>query len=182
MKNRKLFRFLTFRAFSGFFHLSLKGKHYPKDSASLLVRSTKWLSMYSGFVLFCNKTEQEQCLREKQYACAGKKPALTTRIKVGSLIFLYNVDSKSLLGPFTALSEGGETVDTGAWMMEVDEHSASENVKLEWEELHRLENASAQLPFLEAPKTCELSTTQTQRILDLLKQAPVYIQGKGKKP
>jgi hypothetical protein len=67
-------------------------------------------------------------------------------------------------------------------MMEVDEHSASENVKLEWEELHRLENASAQLPFLEAPKTCELSTTQTQRILDLLKQAPVYIQGKGKKP
>jgi hypothetical protein len=64
--------------------------------------------------------------------------------------------------------------------MEIDEHSASQNVKLEWENLHRLENAPAKLPFLESPKTCELSTTQTQRMLDLLKQAPLYIDEKNK--
>lgn len=136
--------------------------------------------MYSGYVLYCNKAEQEQCLREKQYACAEKKPAPTGKIKVGSIIFLYNNEDTSLLGPFTALSEGAETVDTGAWAMEIDEHSASQNVKLEWENLHRLENAPAKLPFLESPKTCELSTTQTQRMLDLLKQAPLYIDEKNK--
>jgi hypothetical protein len=101
---------------------------------------------------------------------------------VGSIIFLYNVDDKSLLGPFTALSEGGETVDTGAWAMEIDKHSASENVKLEWEDLHLLENAPEELPFLEMPKSCELTTTQTQRTLDLLKQAPLYIGEKSRKP
>ena len=149
--------------------------------AGSLMRTTKLSSMYSGYVLFCNKTTQEQCLRQKQYTCADKKTAPTAKIKVGAIIFLYNVDDKSLLGPFMALSEGGGTVDAGAWAMKIDEHSASENVKLEWEDLHRLENAPSKLPFLEAPKTCELSTTQTQRVLDLLKQAPLYIQEKSKK-
>jgi len=136
--------------------------------------------MYSGFVLFCNNITQEQCLRSKQYTCVDKKSAPTAKIRVGSILFLYNSDDKSLLGPFTALSEGGETVDSGAWAMKIDEHSASENVKLEWEDLHRLENAPAQLPFLEAPKKCELTTTQTQRTLDLLKQAPLYVKEKDK--
>jgi predicted transcriptional regulator len=109
------------------------------------------------------------------------KTAPTAKIKVGSIIFLYNTDDMSLLGPFTALSEGGGTVDTGAWAMKIDEHSASENVKLEWEDLHYLESASEKLPFLKTPKTCELSTAQTQRALDLLKQAPLYIDEKSEK-
>ena len=137
--------------------------------------------MYSGFVLFCSNATQEQCLRQKQYTCADKKSTPTAKIKVGSIIFLYNTDDMSLLGPFTALSEGGGTVDTGAWAMKIDEHSASENVKLEWENLHHLESAPEKLPFLKTPKTCELSTTQTQRALDLLKQAPLYINEKNKK-
>jgi hypothetical protein len=48
------------------------------------------------------------------------------KIKAGSVIFLYNINDKSLLGPFTALSEGVGAVDTGAWAMDIDEHSASE--------------------------------------------------------
>ncbi len=135
-------------------------------------------TMYSGFVLFCSNTTQEQCLRQKQYTCADKENVPTAKIKVGSIVFLYNTDDKSLLGPFTALSEGGGEVDTGAWEMRIDEHSASENVKLEWEDLRRLENAPATLPFLESPKTCELTTTQTQRALDVLMQAPLHIQEK----
>jgi hypothetical protein len=137
--------------------------------------------MYSGYVLYCNNATQEQCLRQKHYICADKKTVATAKIKEGSIIFLYNSDDMSLLGPFTALSEGGETVDTGAWAMKIDEHSASENVKLEWEKLHRLENAPKTLSFLEAPKTCELSTTQIERALDLLKQAPLYFDEKSKK-
>jgi hypothetical protein len=69
-------------------------------------------------------------------------------------------------------------LDAGAWAEDIDEHSASENVKLEWEELHHLMNAADKLPFLKDPKTCALSTTQTQRALDLLKQAPLYVQAR----
>jgi hypothetical protein len=134
--------------------------------------------MYSGFVLFCTNASQEECLRRKLYTCANKETVPTSRVKKGSVIFLYNLDNKSLLGPFTALSEGGRTVDTGAWTMDIDEHSASENVKVEWEELHKLDDATEKLPFLNDPKTCALSTTQTQRALDLLKQAPFYVREK----
>jgi hypothetical protein len=35
---------------------------------------------------------------------------------------------------------------------------------------------------LEAPKTCELSTTQIERALDLLKQAPLYFEKSKKTP
>ncbi len=137
--------------------------------------------MYEGFVLFCDKTQQERCLTNKQYSCSGKERTQSDKIKEGSIIFLYNTNDKSLLGPFTALNEGAKKVDRGAWKMDVDEHSASENVKLEWEQLHRLENAAVQLDFLESPKTCELTTTQTQRVLDLLKQSPFYIKKTNKK-
>ena len=132
--------------------------------------------MYSGYVLLCTNASQEQCLRRKLYTCTDKKDMPKEEIKAGSVIFLYNIDDKSLLGPFTALSEGAGTVDTGAWAMDIDEHSASENVKVEWETLNRLENAPEKLPFLNDPKTCALSTTQTQRILDLLKKSPFHVQ------
>ena len=132
--------------------------------------------MYSGYVLLCTNASQEQCLRRKLYTCTDKKNMPKEEIKIGSVIFLYNIDDKSLLGPFTALSEGAGTVDTGAWAMDIDEHSASENVKVEWEMVNRLENAPEKLPFLNDPKTCALSTTQTQRILDLLKKSPFHVQ------
>lgn len=132
--------------------------------------------MYSGYILFCSNTSLEQCLRRRVYTCADKKTMPTEKVKAGSVIFLYNIDDDSLLGPFTALSEGGRALETGAWAMDVDMHSASENIRVEWEELHRLEKAAGQLPIVKSPKACVLSTTQTQRALDLLKQAPVYIQ------
>ncbi len=138
--------------------------------------------MYSGFMLFCNNVSQDQCLRQKQYTCMDKEGVPTSKIKVGSVIFLYNSDDKSLLGPFTSLTEGGGEVDSGAWDMRIDEHSASENVKLEWESLHRLENAPAVLPFLETPKSCELTSTQIQRALDELRSAPLYLQENTREP
>ncbi|MCW4047714.1 MAG: hypothetical protein NWE99_09195 [Candidatus Bathyarchaeota archaeon] len=136
---------------------------------------TKAITMYAGYVFICNNTSQEQCLHRKLYVCTDKKIAPQEKIKRGATIFLYNTDTKALLGPFTALSEGGQELEKGSWAIDIDEHSASENVKLEWEELHLLQNASEVLPFLKNPETCTLSETDTQRALDLLKEAPRYV-------
>ena len=103
----------------------------------------------------------------------------TEKIKEGSIIFLYNVDDKRLLGPFTALTEGGEELDAGTWAMDVDTHIPSEDLKVTWEDLHIIQNAPEKLPFLEDPKTCKLSSTQTQRVLDLLKQGQLYLYAKN---
>lgn len=136
--------------------------------------------MYEGYVFLCNSASQQQCLSRKRYTCADGKTKPEEKIKEGSIIFLYNVDDKSLLGPFTALTEGGDKLDAGAWMEDVEEHIPSEDIKVTWEDLHIIRNASEQLPFLVEPKTCKISTTQTQRVLDLLKQGPLYLYSKNR--
>ncbi len=85
-----------------------------------------------------------------------------------------------MLGPFTALEEGGTALDSGAWAMDIDEHSASENVNVTWEELHQIDNAPDELPFLNDPKICSLTALQTQRILELLKEGKLYVDVKKK--
>ncbi len=136
--------------------------------------------MYDGYIFFCNKTSQQQCLSNKRYTCADKKTKPSEeQIKIGSIVFLYNIDDKSLLGPFTALPEGDE-LDAGAWAMDVDIHIPSEDLKVTWEDLHLIQNAPEKLPFLNEPKTCKLTSLQTQRTLDMLKQGELYLNTKDK--
>jgi hypothetical protein len=135
--------------------------------------------MYSGIVLFCNKSSQQQCLSRKLYTCADQKTKPTNKIIPGSVLFLYNTEDKTILGPFTSLDEGGEALDSGAWAMDIDEHSASENVKVTWENLHVIDNAPDKLPFLRDPKKCALTSLQTQRILELLRDGKPYLETKN---
>ena len=136
--------------------------------------------MYDGYIFYCNKTSQQQCLSNKRYTCTDEKtkPA-EEKIKVGSIIFLFNIDDKSLLGPFTALAEGDQ-LDAGAWAMNVETHIPSEDLKVAWEDLHIIQNAPEKLPFLKDPKTCKLTSLETQNALDVLKQGELYIQVKDK--
>ncbi len=134
--------------------------------------------MYDGYVFFCTKATQQQCLSKKRYTCVGEEKKSVEEIKEGSVIFLYNTDDKTLLGPFTALTMGGEELDAGAWAMDVDEHIPSEDIKVTWEDLHIIRSAPEELPFLNDPKICKLSTTEIQRTLDLLKRGELYLYAK----
>ncbi len=134
--------------------------------------------MYTGFVFFCDSGDQEKCLKSKRLTCMDSQKSGKEGLKTGSVIFLFNSKADTLLGPFTSLDEGAETVDVGAWKEDIDDHSASQNVKLEWEDLHLLAGAATELPFLNDLKSCVLTTTQTQRALDLLNDAPLYGQTK----
>ncbi len=130
--------------------------------------------MYSGFVLFCNKTTLRQCLSRRLYTCADSHTEDLREVKRGSVLFLYDSDTKNLVGPFTAADEGASRIETGAWRSEIDEHSASANVKVEWEDLHIIKNAEERFPFLNQPQKCQLSSLQVQTLLDALKEATVF--------
>ena len=135
--------------------------------------------MYNGYVFFCNKASQQQCLSNRRYTCADKdKPA--EKIKEGSVIFLYNIDDKTLLGPFTALTEGAEQLDAGAWAEDVDTHIPSEDLKVTWEELHLIQDVPAKLPFISEAKSCKLTSLETQNVLDALKDGKLYLSEKDK--
>jgi len=135
--------------------------------------------MYDGYVLFCNNVSQQQCLSKKRYTCAEKESKSLDEIKAGTVIFLYNTDDKSLVGPFTALPEGDE-LDAGAWVENEEHQYPYDDIKVTWEELHVIQNAPEMLPFLNDPKTCKLSIGQTQRTLDLLRKGQPYISEKSR--
>ena len=133
--------------------------------------------MYDGYVFFCNNTTQQQCLSNKRFTCLGEKAKPIEEMKAGSIVFLYNEDNMTLLGPFTTLPEGDE-LDAGAWAMDVDPHIPSEDIKVTWEDLHVIQNAPEKLPFLKDPNTCRLTSIETQNTLDQLKQGELYLYAK----
>jgi hypothetical protein len=130
--------------------------------------------MYSGYVLFCNKSALGQCVSKRQYTCSDSHKGEVETMKKGSVLFMYDTVAKTLVGPFTAANEGAQRIETGAWSTKIDEHSASANVKLEWEDLHIIKDAGERFPFLIKPQKCELSTLRVQTLMDALKEAPVY--------
>jgi hypothetical protein len=134
--------------------------------------------MYDGYVFFCDKSSLQQCLSNKRYTCVGEK-AKPEELKAGSVVFLYNADDKSLLGPFTTLEEGDE-LDAGTWVENEEHQYPYDDIKVTWEDLHTIQNALEKLPFLADPKTCKLSIGQTQRTLDLLREGQPYISEKNR--
>jgi len=134
--------------------------------------------MYDGYVFFCDKSSLQQCISNKRYTCVGEK-AKPEELKEGSVVFLYNAEDKSLLGPFTTLSEGDE-LDAGTWVENEEHQYPYDDIKVTWEELHTIQNAPEKLPFLTDPKTCKLSIGQTQRTLDLLRDGQPYITEKNR--
>jgi len=135
--------------------------------------------MYDGYVLFCNNVSQQQCLSRKRYTCAEKESKTLEEIKTGTVIFLYNTDDKSLVGPFTALPEG-DRLDAGTWVENEEHQYPYDDIKVTWEDLHIIQNAPEKFSFLNDPKACKLSTGQTQRVLDLLKEGPLYLYAKNR--
>ena len=130
--------------------------------------------MNSGYILFCGKASFAQCMSRRLFTCAGNHAEEVKTVPQGAVLFMYNEDSKTLVGPFTAASEGASRIETGAWTSEIDLHSASANIKLEWEDLHILEYASDRFPFLNNPEKCELTPMRTQTLLSALKDSPQF--------
>jgi hypothetical protein len=130
--------------------------------------------MYSGYLLLCNNLSFGECLSKRKYACSDKFTDEISKIKANSVLFMYNSEKDTLVGPFTAASEGATRIETGTWDSDIDEHSASANVTLQWEDPHILEKAAERFPFLKNPEKCELSSLWTHSMLDALKEAPLF--------
>ncbi len=130
--------------------------------------------MYDGYVFYCNGSTQRQCISNRKFSCQESQIKPAEPVKEGSVVFLFNPDEKTLLGPFTALTEGATELDKGTWAMRVDENIPSEDLKVTWEQLHILHDAAEKLPMLATLKACRLTSLETQNVLDTLAQGEIY--------
>jgi Development and cell death domain len=136
------------------------------------------LFMQLGYVFLCNNASMTECMRNKRFSCSGKQVKVYKELEMNTVIFLLNDETKTLLGPFTVV-QGPEDLEKGTWYSSVDEHSFSENLKVEWERLHELKNATDKIPFLKDTKECALTDLQIQELLSTLKDAPLYTESKS---
>jgi Development and cell death domain len=134
--------------------------------------------MQTGYVFLCSNASMTECMRNKRFSCSSKQVKVAQELEIDTVIFLLNNETNTLLGPFTVV-QGPEDLEKGTWYSSVDEHSFSENIKVEWESLHELKNATDKIPFLKDTKDCSLSDLQTQELLSILKDAPLYTESKS---
>jgi hypothetical protein len=128
--------------------------------------------MYAGYVFFCNSASLKECLKQKRLSCPIDKDI--EEIETDAVVFLFNKDSNTLIGPFTADGSARADLEPGTWAEEVDAHDLSENIRVEWEELHEMRDAHIKFPFLKDQQTCKLSQFQTNDLLDALKEEPFF--------
>ena len=134
--------------------------------------------MQIGYVFLCSNASMIKCMRNKRFSCSDKQIKVAQELEINTIIFLLNNETDTLLGPFTVV-QGPEDLEKGTWYSSIDEHSASENLKVEWERLHELKHATEKISFLKDTKDCSLSDLQTQELLSTLKDAPLYTESKS---
>jgi hypothetical protein len=132
--------------------------------------------MYAGYVFLCNTASVQQCVKRKQFACSAEAAETAEDIGDGSLVFLFNKQTNTLVGPFTAVASMKSGLEEGAWVEEVQEETLSEDFRVEWETLHELKNAVERFDFLKGLKDCKLDQFRTKDVLSALRDAPPYRQ------
>jgi hypothetical protein len=134
--------------------------------------------MYFGHVFLCDASSVKDCMRRKRFTCTGENIQKVSEIEVGSIVFLLNMDSDMLVGPFTATGSSGVGIKPGSWR-EVTDRRTNASIRVEWEDLHELKNAQNVFPFLKDINVCKLSHFQTQDLLNALREAPPFNTKQG---
>lgn len=130
--------------------------------------------MYVGYIFVCNSAALKSCVKNNRYTCSGEQVDVAGEIETDAIVFLHVSESDTLIGPFTVVDEKRTNLQPGTWTSSIDKSSLSGNIKVEWEELHELKNAQEKFSFLKDLKTCALSQSQIQEMLDALKEAPRF--------
>jgi hypothetical protein len=126
---------------------------------------------YTGYVFVCDDASERACLKQRMFTCKGDAARTVQRMRKGSVIFLFNPKSSTLVGPFTAKHSGVRDLEPGAWITDTS-HDFPARFGVEWEELHELKSPTEKFPFLANLQTCELSETRTLELLQALKRGP----------
>ncbi|MCS7126045.1 MAG: hypothetical protein NZ929_03955 [Aigarchaeota archaeon] len=111
----------------------------------------------------CTKELEEECFQKKLIGAPARLWKEVKEIKKGDIIFLYNIDSDVLHGPFIAETEGIMNIDPYA----LGRKNPSQ-VKVNWTNLSTITEASKKFPFL-GKKSLSLEASEGKAILDMIK-------------
>ena len=116
--------------------------------------------MYWKFI--CTSATEAECFQRGLFGDTVKFLDEIRKIKRGDTLFLYNVNTDVLFGPFVAESNGGLNLEPDAW----GGHFPAQ-VKVGWETISLIQGASTRFGFLKT-RTVKLSEEQGRELLKVL--------------
>jgi len=116
--------------------------------------------LYWKFI--CSSKTEAECFQRALFDDMEKCWDEVKEVKKGDTFFLYNVDTDVLFGPFVAEYDGRLNLEPDAW-----NGSFPAQVRVKWETLSLIRNASARFGFLKH-KTLRLSEGEGEELLKAL--------------
>jgi hypothetical protein len=111
----------------------------------------------------------DECLRKRLFGNSQRHWDKNKRIRPGTPLFLYNLDTGCLYGPFQAASKPRMHLDPYAFLESGRSYPAQ--VEVTWTRMSTVEKAHRVLPFLSSELRCRLSPTETVRVYEALNEA-----------
>lgn len=125
------------------------------------------INMFWKFVC-TNKTEAE-CFQRRLFGDTRSLLNEVLKVKKGNVLFLYNLNSDVIFGPFIAESDGRENIEPDAW-----DGKFPSQVKVSWNIFSAVTNASKNFSFIRR-KSLRITNEEAQKILKLLEKPTIGI-------
>lgn len=122
-----------------------------------------------SYLFFCNNWTKDECLRKRLFGNSQRFWDQVRRIRLGTPLFLYNLDTGCLYGPFQAVSKPRMHLDPYAFLESGRSYPAQ--VEVAWTRIGKVEKAHNILPFLSKELKCRLTPTETVRVYKALHEA-----------
>ena len=99
--------------------------------------------MVGYWKFICTKRTEAECFQRKLFGDVKERLGEVEMVKKGDTLFLYNVETDALFGPFVAESDGKLNIEPDAW-----EGGFPAQVRVDWGYITIIENASRTFGFL----------------------------------
>lgn len=120
--------------------------------------------MYWKFI--CTSNTEAECFQRGLFGASDKFWNEVKDIKKGDIIFLFNIETDVIFGPFVAADDGSRDLEKDAWSGRFPAQ-----VRVEWKLLSFIREASRKFNFLKE-KSLKLSDEQGAELLNSLAYCP----------
>ena len=115
-----------------------------------------------SYIFYCSNQTMEECFQKALFGNTYKHWEKVKKIKKGDPIFLINLNTGILYGPFFATRKPKLNLDPYAFLSSGRNYPAQ--VEVEWHRVMKMERPYSKLPFLDVQK-CRLTPSETVKVM-----------------
>jgi len=118
-----------------------------------------------SYIFYCSNQTMDECFQKALFGNTYKHWEKVQKIRKGDPVFLINLNTGTLYGPFTATRKSQLNLDPYAFLSSGRNYPAQVEVK--WGRVMKLERPYSKLRFLDGLQ-CRLTPSQTVKLMTRL--------------